>query len=158
MLWILQVPSPYYPAWSMGLAALASALVLITSMCLIPDIKENNYEPKSTVHPDHTNKYNRLEKSESFQSIDGGMTRRPSDVKMTSHGDDSRDYKKTGDLGREYGRRSRRESANTRDFNPYPYGPRSTKDPFNNNGYDRFELEVITPSAPPRYDFMQRKF
>jgi hypothetical protein len=155
VLWILQVSSPYYPAWSMGLAALASALVLITSMCLIPDIKENNYEPKSTVYPDQSNKYNRLEKSESSQSLDVGMVRRPSDVKLTSHGDDSRDYKKSGDLGKEYGRRSRRESENSRNFNPYPYGPRSTKDPFNN---DRFELEVITPSAPPRYDFMQRKF
>ena len=137
----------------MGLAALASALVLITAMCQIPDIKEYDYESKSTVHPDPPNKYSRLEKSESLRSV--GLPRKPSDVMLTMHGDETRDYKKSRDLGREYGRSSRRESGSSRDFNPYPYGPKSGRDPFD-NGYDRFELEVITPSAPPRYDYMQR--
>ncbi|XP_062600934.1 uncharacterized protein LOC134262554 [Saccostrea cucullata] len=161
VLWILQVESPYYPAWSMGLSALASALVLITAMCLVPDIKENKYKPKSTVYPDQGSRYNRLEKSDSILSRDDGRSdkviRRPSDVMVTSIGDTPRDYKKSGDLGREYGRQNRRESRNSADYNPYPYGPRSTKDPFN-GGFDRFELEVITPSAPPRYDYMQKKY
>lgn len=160
VLWVLQVESPYYPAWSMGLSALASSLVLITAMTLIPDIKEYDYESKSTVYPDHTGKYTRLEKSESVRNVSGGpgLPRRPSDIMLTTIGDDTSGYKRSRDLGREYGRPKRQESVgSSRDFNPYPYGPPSSKDAFNRE-QDRFDLEVITPSAPPRYDFMQRKF
>lgn len=160
VMWVLQVESPYYPAWSMGLSALASSLVLIAAMTLIPDIKEYDYESKSTVYPDHTGKYTRLEKSESVRNVSGGpgLPRRPSDIMLTTIGDDTSGYKRSRDLGREYGRPKRQESVgSSRDFNPYPYGPPSSKDAFNRE-QDRFDLEVITPSAPPRYDFMQRKF
>uniref|UniRef100_A0A8W8IFN7 Uncharacterized protein n=1 Tax=Magallana gigas TaxID=29159 RepID=A0A8W8IFN7_MAGGI len=142
------------------MSALASSLVLIAAMTLIPDIKEYDYESKSTVYPDHTGKYTRLEKSESVRNVSGGpgLPRRPSDIMLTTIGDDTSGYKRSRDLGREYGRPKRQESVgSSRDFNPYPYGPPSSKDAFNRE-QDRFDLEVITPSAPPRYDFMQRKF
>ena len=153
-LWILKiVVSPYFPAWSMGLCALAAVLTLICAICTIPDIKEYPYDKNKAVGPHPPGDLG-----------EGGIMlesfkRRPSDIQFTDHGEDYRtDAKRRSDLGREYGRRSsdqqsnRRESKVGKDYDPR--GQRQAKSPSWRDD-ERFELKVVTPTyknVPPRFD------
>ena len=145
-LWILKiVVSPYFPAWSMGLCALAAVLTLICAICTIPDIKEYPYDKNKAVGPHPPGGHTGRDLGEDGVMLES-FKRRPSDIQFTDHGEDYRtDAKRRSDLGREYGRRSsdqqsnRRESKVGKDYDPR--GQRQAKSPSWRDD-ERFELKL----------------
>ncbi|KAL3867391.1 hypothetical protein ACJMK2_044597 [Sinanodonta woodiana] len=51
VVWVTSLPAWHYPNWSMGLVVLALALVIISGVLLIPDIREYDYRDRLLVKP-----------------------------------------------------------------------------------------------------------
>lgn len=126
---------PYFVAWSAGLSIVTTAFFMISLLCLIPDIKDYPYE-KMQIMPEKR-----------------GRPQGKS-ILLTKHGSDN---KKGSNLGRDYSRKDPYSDVeNSRGIgNEYE---RRYEYSWKNKGYmvsdvDRFSLNVVTPSHPPRADF-----
>lgn len=139
ILWILQIDHPYFMAWSAGLSMIASALALIATLCLVPDIKEYPYE-KLQVSPSAEMSKQRREKQTFYTKH--GVDKKKNNVVGRDQPYRDPYVKRSNDLGHDYGRHD----------DPY----------VKNRSYlvdesDRFSLNVVTPSRPPRGDFFVNK-
>ena len=138
-MWILQMDYPYFVAWSAGLSIMATAFSMISLLCLIPDINDYPYE-KMQIIPE---KRGRPQGKRILLTKHGTDNKKGSNLDRDySRKDPYSDVEKSSGIGNEYGRR-------------YQYS-------FKNKGYmdsdiDRFSLNVVTPSHPPRADFFTNK-
>lgn len=119
---------------------IATVLALIATLCLVPDIKEYPYE-RLQITPAAEKSKHRREK-QTFYTKHGTDKKKSSVIGRDQPYRDPYVRKSGGDLGHDYGRYD----------DPYVKNRSYLEDES-----DRFSLNVVTPSRPPRGDFFVNK-